>query len=134
MGSEIWAILKPTSRLLQLLPNQKTPDHNQGIFGKPLTSALYGYPGSHLSICFQWERNSQKCARKFGLFSCPPDAFYHHYYDYHLTRRPQMTTRVHLESPWQAFSSARSKSISLSCLFTDRIHFFPFRIIMSLFA
>ena len=28
-------------RLLQLLPNQKTPDNNQGIFGKPLTSALY---------------------------------------------------------------------------------------------
>ena len=80
------------------------------------------------------ERNSQKCNRKFGPFSSPPDAFYHHYYDYHRTRRPQMTTRVHLESPQQAFSSARSESISLSCLFTDRIHFFPFRIIMSLFA
>ena len=46
------------------------------------------------------ERNSQKWDRKFGPFSSPPDAFY----NYYRTRRPQTTTRVSLESPWQALS------------------------------
>ena len=127
IGSEMWAILKPTRRLLQLLPNLKTPDNNQGIVGKPWTSAFYWYPGFIWGFVPSEEWNSQNLDRKFGPFSSPPDAFYHHYYDYHGTRRPQMTT-----SPPEAFSSKTSESISLSCLFTDRIHFFPFRIIMSL--
>ena len=55
--SDIWAILKPR-RFLPLLLIQKTPDDNQGINRKPLTSALWWYPSFNSTTVIE-------CATKF---------------------------------------------------------------------